>query len=181
MYNLYVFCGKSGSGKTTIMDKLETKYNMIYPRSYTTRKPRRTRPPETNHVFVSEEVFNIIYDFVCVSDYNGNHYGTRRSQVNNSNMMVLDVKGIKSLKENYSDKPIKVICIESNDSIRTQRMEDRGDSEVQINKRIEQDKEEFQELDSLIDAKFINDENTNIDELTDQIYSYIQECEEPYE
>jgi guanylate kinase len=60
-------------------------------------------------------------------------------------------------------------------------MKDRGDSENQINKRIEKDEEEFQGLDSLIDVKFINDENTNIEELTDQIYSYIQECEESYE
>ena len=177
MYNLYVFCGKSGSGKTAVMDKLETKYNMAYPRSYTTRKPRNTRPPETNHVFVSEEVFNMIYDFVCLSDYNGSHYGTRKSQVNKSDMMVLDVKGIKSLKENYSDKPIKVICIESPSSVRKQRMEDRGDTEIQIHERINKDEEEFRGLSSLIDVKFTNDENTNIDELTEQIYSYIEECE----
>lgn len=177
MYNLYVFCGKSGSGKTAVMDKLESQYDMTYPRSYTTRLPRKTKPPETNHVFVSEAVFNIIEDFVCTSDYNGYHYGTRKNQVNSSNMMVLDVKGIKSLKENYSDKPIKVICIESPDSVRKQRMGNRGDTENQINGRIDRDKEEFKELDSLIDVKFINNEDTSIDELTEQIYSYIEECE----
>ena len=70
---LFLFVGKSASGKTTIANLLEEKYLFNQVQSYTTRKPRYEG--ETGHIFVTEDEFNALEDIVSYTFYNGNQYG----------------------------------------------------------------------------------------------------------
>ena len=51
--NLYLICGKSGSGKTWIVDKLHNEYNYKVLKSYTTRPKRH--PSDNDHIYFSEK------------------------------------------------------------------------------------------------------------------------------
>ena len=57
----YIFClvGKSGSGKTTIANKLFDRYGYTQIASYTTRPPRSEN--DTDHTYVSSEEFDFFF------------------------------------------------------------------------------------------------------------------------
>ena len=69
---LFLFVGKSASGKTTIANMLSNKYGYVQVESYCTRQPRFDG--ERGHVFVTEEEFNNLVELAAYTFYNGNHY-----------------------------------------------------------------------------------------------------------
>lgn len=90
--------GRSGSGKTTIAEKLE-KRGFVAVQSYTTRKPRFEG--ERGHTFVSDEEFNKLKNILAYNEYNGARYCTTMSQIDNSDVYVVDIPGLKMLQEKY--------------------------------------------------------------------------------
>ena len=71
---LFLFVGRSASGKTTIADMLAKEHGYKQVESYTTRKPRFDG--ERGHIFVSEEEFKNLGELAAYTYYNDNHYGT---------------------------------------------------------------------------------------------------------
>ena len=69
---LYLFVGRSASGKTTIANILEQKYGFKQVSSYTTRLPRYDG--EVGHVFVTEEEYKALENMVAYTFYDNNHY-----------------------------------------------------------------------------------------------------------
>ena len=59
---IFLIVGCSGSGKTTITERLEQKYGLKSIQAYTTRKPRYDG--ETGHTCVSDEEFDKLADMV---------------------------------------------------------------------------------------------------------------------
>ena len=51
---LFLFVGKSASGKTTVANMLEEKHGHVQVQSYTTRPPRYEG--EVGHIFVNDKV-----------------------------------------------------------------------------------------------------------------------------
>ena len=72
--NIYLIIGKSGAGKTTIADILETKYHLKQIQSYTTRPPRYDG--ERGHIFVTKKDFTneMISNCVAFTTYLDNYY-----------------------------------------------------------------------------------------------------------
>ena len=62
MKPLFLFVGKSASGKTTIVNLLEKTYGYKAVESYTTRKPRYDG--ERGHIFISEGDFDNLKNLV---------------------------------------------------------------------------------------------------------------------
>lgn len=149
---LFLFVGKSASGKTTIANMLAEKHGYIQVESYTTRKPRFDN--ETGHIFVTNEEFNCLGDLAAYTYYNGNHYGTTFEQLETSDIYVIDVPGIESLLEKLKDnqRPICILYFETSTYNRILRMIDRGDSDSAIISRLLQDEKDdwFKQLDSLV-------------------------------
>ena len=83
--NLIVISGPSGAGKNTIVDGLLKINNNIWLSiSATTRKPRGEEKDGINYYFLSREKFeNKIKndDFLEYAEYNGNYYGTPKSNI----------------------------------------------------------------------------------------------------
>lgn len=148
---LFLFVGKSASGKTTIANMLEEKYMFNQVQSYTTRPPRYDG--EAGHIFLTEEEFNNLEDIVSYTLYNNNQYGTTTGLLNKNDIFVVDVPGVESLLQKYkTNRQICIIYFDTTVTTRINRMIDRGDSDVAIISRLLQDEENdwFKELDKLV-------------------------------
>ena len=148
---LFLFVGKSSSGKTTIANILEQKHGFKQVNSYTTRPQRYDG--EIGHMFVTENEFKSLGDMIAYTFYNGNHYGTTQEQLDQCSIYVVDIPGVEALLQKYhSDRPIVIIYFDTNVFTRINRMIDRGDSDVMIVSRLLQDEKSdwFYQLDSIV-------------------------------
>lgn len=138
---LFLFVGKSASGKTTIAELLEQKYGYKQVHSYTTRPPRYKG--EVGHVFVTEEEFNNLGDMAAYTFYNNNHYGTTFNQLEKCDIYVIDVPGVETLlQKDKINRPIVIIYFDTTVHTRINRMIDRGDSDMAIIARLLQDEKD---------------------------------------
>lgn len=148
---LFLFVGKSASGKTTIADILSQKYKHKQVYSYTTRPPRHEG--EIGHVFVDENEFNNLGELVAYTEYDGHKYGTTADQLNECSIYVVDVPGVETLLKRYNaSRSICIIYFDTTVATRIRRMVNRGDSDMKIISRLLQDEEDdwFKQLDSLM-------------------------------
>ena len=135
---LFLFVGKSASGKTTIANMLESDgYSQV--NSYTTRQPRYEG--EIGHIFISEEKYNQLDNIVASTFYNGYHYCTTLDQVQNADIYVIDPNGIETLLEHFNviNRPIYVFYFVTTICNRIQRMRNRHDSDTNIVSRLYND------------------------------------------
>lgn len=187
---LYLFVGRSASGKTTIANILADKYDYKQVESFTTRQPRFDNEP--GHVFVTEDEFNNLGELAAYTFYNGNHYGTTFKQLDECSIYVVDVPGVESLLYKYqdSDRKICIIYFDASVYTRIHRMIDRGDSDNAIVCRLVQDEKDdwFSNLKATvwpynnilhkcIDICMIN-ANMDLTDVLNQVLYYIKRQEE---
>jgi guanylate kinase len=130
--------GQSGSGKTTIAKELEKAgYNVI--QSYTTRPPRE--PNEWGHTFVNphDYVFNddkgqvfkkvgggvaLGLNMIAYTHFDNAYYWTLPDQYQGKgiSIYVIDVAGVKIIREKVKDAEIVVIYIQADEETRKRRM-----------------------------------------------------------
>lgn len=148
---LYCFVGKSGSGKTSIVNELEKKCNYKSIQSYTTRRPRYDG--EVGHTFISDTSFDKLCDIVAYTEYNGFRYCATKQQLDEANLYVVDIAGVESLLDKYTnERPIVVFYLDATVYARINRMIDRGDSDTKIVSRLLQDEKDDwgRKLDALV-------------------------------
>jgi guanylate kinase len=136
---LFLFVGRSASGKTTIANMLAEKYGYKQVESYTTRPPRYDG--ETGHIFVSEEEFKNLGELAAYTYYNNNHYGTTLEQLNECDIYVVDIPGVETLLQKLKDdsRPICILYFDASVYNRILRMLDRHDSDMMIIARLLED------------------------------------------
>jgi guanylate kinase len=148
---LFLFVGKSASGKTTIANMLSEKHGYKQVESYTTRPPRFEG--ESGHIFVSEDEFNNLGELAAYTYYNNHHYGTTLQQLNECDIYVVDIPGVEFLLEKLKDdhRPICIFYFDSSVYNRILRMIDRHDSDMMIISRLLEDEQYdwFKKLDSI--------------------------------
>ena len=167
--NFIILMGASGSGKTAISDRLREKYGLKPLISYTTRPPRYEG--EDNHIFVSDEEFAKLEDFVAFTNYNGHRYCGTAKQVEESDLYTLDPNGVRYFKENYqgSKKPI-VIFLDVDRETRAQRMKARNDNTEAVGDRLTNDDLEFLLASQLADVTLSNHDG-QLEQVVDTIYT----------
>ena len=183
---LFLFVGRSSSGKTTIANTLEEKHGYKQVESYTTRKPRYDG--ETGHIFVTKEEFDALGELAAYTFYNNNHYGTTFEQLSKCDIYVVDIPGVETLLQKLKDdsRPICILYFDASVYNRILRMIDRHDSDMTIISRLLEDEKEdwFKKLDSLvwnynnivgknIDFYSIN-ANNNISDVLELVLYYIK-------
>lgn len=162
--NLYLFLGRSGSGKTSVVHELCQRLNLTSVSSFTDRPPRYEG--EKDHVFVSPEEFDLITDQIAFASFGGYRYCTTSAVLDNSDCFVIEPKGVIDLKRSYTARPIVVVGIYAPIRILEERMRQRGDSEDAIKTRLENDEITFGMADDLCDVIFVNrDKETTVQDL----------------
>lgn len=155
---LVLLVGSSGSGKTAIAEYLRDYHNFRILPSYTTR-PRRADSKD-DHIYIEEkdvEFFFNTENVVAYNKYKGNHYFATEKQCDDSDVYVVDVEGLKQLRDQYNKKIILSFYVETSPDIRIQRMRLRGDTEKEIEERLNVDKKEFAEVEKECDFTINND------------------------
>ena len=171
---LFLFVGKSASGKTTIANMLEADgYTQV--NSYTTRPPRYKN--EIGHTFISEEEYDKLENIMASTVYNGYRYCTTLEQLQKVDIYVVDIEGVRTLMNNYDllNRPIYIVLFEANTYSRIQRMLERGDSDTQIVGRLLVDEKYnwFEKLKEVIDNK-IRIHSVNANEDLGYVYSIVE-------
>ena len=162
---LYLFVGKSASGKTTIADMLEQTHGLVQVQSYCTRQPRYDG--EIGHIFITDEEFKNLGKLAAYTFYNGNRYGTTFKQLDECSIYVVDVAGVETLLKNSQDynRPIRIIYFDTAVSTRIDRMLERGSSDMEIISRLYNDDttaDWYSQLDKLV-WHYKNLENKDIE------------------
>lgn len=167
---LICLCGHSGSGKSTIANRLERRYGYVQAKSYTTRPMRDNIEDANTHTFITQEQVNDYKeDIVAYNEYNHNIYFATRNMLNNAQIYVVDKCGLIQLYKNYHDKDILAIYINCDSSIASRRMAERGDSDEQIMKRLQYDAVAFKGCEELCDFVISNEVQNGVNDIVDWI------------
>lgn len=165
---LIVLIGTSGSGKSTIVQKLHRKYGYNDVKSYTTRPIRVDDPNDINtHTFISiDDIAEYKDDIVADNWFNGYYYFATKQQLDMADLYVVDKPGLIKLYSNYFGRDIIAIYLDVPPEIVAQRMEHRGDSNEAIMQRLQHDAEAFKGAKDYVD--FVCD-NSNQDKLNENV------------
>lgn len=179
--SLYLFVGRSASGKTTIANMLESQYDFCQLQSYTTR-PKRSED-ETGHTFITNDEFDKLENIIGYTEYNGYRYCATKEQIDAVDIYVIDPFGVKTLLERYdSDRHVVVIYFDASIRTRIDRMISRHDSDMAIVSRLYNDeafdwKKDLKDTVSLYRSTpnkyvtmYVIDANKNMDDVMDQIH-----------
>lgn len=165
---IIIIAGPSGVGKGVIikgiLDSKEIDVNII--KSYTTR-PKNPRDKKIkNHMHISKDKFLDMTKenkFAETNYYNGNYYGTLKSDIENvikSNKIGLIEQNLdKAIKTKKNYKNVTIFFIYASLETIRQRLKRRGENTPdEIKKRLEIAKKELSEKDNA-DYSILNPEN----------------------
>ena len=112
MKPIILICGESGSGKSSLVEELESHYGFKAIPSYTTRPPRYDN--EKGHTFVTDEEFDNLNNIIAYAETTGARYCVTQDMLDNEeyNLYVIDNSGIKYLEKNYKgDRSMYVVFV----------------------------------------------------------------------
>jgi len=165
---IFVISAPSGTGKTTIQQKLINSLPYLKTiTTFTTRKPRNGEKEGIDYNFVSIEEFKKMVEkgqFLEYANVYGNFYGTPKKQVEEAIktgenvLLVIDTQGGMSVKKIFPDA-ILIGILPPSIKEQEKRLRKRGDlDEEEIGKRIESAKKEREILINNYDYIVINKE-----------------------
>lgn len=88
---LYCLIGKSGTGKSTVMQALHDTYGYTIAQSYTDRAKRTS--DEQGHVFLSPAEFDALSGLILPRSSQDGRYGMTEEMLDKSELIVLDYLG----------------------------------------------------------------------------------------
>lgn len=151
---LFVISGASGVGKSTVLKRvLDSKENITFSVSATTRAPREGEQNGVNYYFVSHETFRQMIEngeFVEYDDHMKNYYGTPRRQLDEKlekGDVILDIEpvGAFNVQAQCPEAVLIFIAPPSYEELE-RRLRSRGDTpEDQIQVRLERARWEMEQ------------------------------------
>jgi len=142
---MLVMVGASASGKTEIAKILIEHYNFHKMITYTTRTMRDGEVNGVDYHFITFKDFKKKLSqnyFLETSQYNENHYGTAFKDAEIDKVLIVDPSGANNIHKKLMDK-IVIFYLKTKKTVREERMIQRGDSLIDIEKRLIMDDELF--------------------------------------
>jgi len=174
---MLILLGPSASGKTESAKIMLNRYPISRVVTCTTRPKRIGEIEGFDYHFLTDELYDKQKKegyFAETASYNGYRYGTPLNEINDDKLIILEPQGLASfLKLNLPS--IVAIFLKTKEECRIDRMRIRKDLEIDIIKRIESDRIDFdlskiEGLDLIIDTT-----NIELSELAKYIYeSYLE-------
>lgn len=170
---MIILIGESGSGKTTILNKLvERGYEKAI--NHTTRAPRENELESGEYKFLSKDEFENMWnkgELLQRAEFNNQYYGISTSSLKDNVVCISIVDSVKDIKNrakelNLDNVDIKTIYVDVPEAERVRRMKARGDSEESIQTRLVIDREKFKEATSVADFVV---ENVDVEEAVNKI------------
>lgn len=157
--------GKSGTGKSTLVDTICAKLGFKNIKSYTTRQPRTN---DCSHHFITRTQYNefkssgLIYtqDFIF-----GHYYFTTKRDIDSHHFYITSPKSANELVEKLKilNYDVLVLYFYASDDIRINRLRERGDSENEILNRFIEEYQIFKDFkyDLAFNTSYDFDDNYN--------------------
>ncbi len=153
---LYILCGPSGVGKTTLAHHLlELHPELGFSVSYTTRAPRPGEEDGVDYHFVSDAEFDEMIDareFAEWAEVHGNRYGTASTTIteawkNDRNVIFdIDFQGARQLQSAFPEETVSVLITPPSFAELERRLRGREtDSEAVIQRRLEAARQELEQ------------------------------------
>ncbi|CDZ75405.1 guanylate kinase [Peptoniphilus sp. ING2-D1G] len=171
---IYLFAGRSGSGKTTQANILKKQPNFYKITTYTTRGKRKGEIENVDYHFISkEDFFNLKEEnfFIGAAEFAGNYYGISKKDLekyaNSSKniILVLELEGIKEIKKNFKNAICIYLYLKEEEMVK--RMKARGDSDEKIKNRLANLQDFAPYSDYIIDA------SKGVDEIAKEIMDIV--------
>lgn len=172
--NIIVLLGKSGSGKDAMQNLLINYLNDFEIVKLTSTRPMRENEKQGNPYFFTtkEDFLNNLNNFIeyrkyktllnNVKDYW--YYGINKHSLEEGKNYILinTIEGLNKIKEYFPNANIISFYLEVSDIVRTERAKSRGGfEEVEWNRRLEEDNNDFKNVLGEVDF-IINNEEENL-------------------
>ncbi|MCS7214931.1 MAG: guanylate kinase [Thermodesulfovibrio sp.] len=164
--NIFVISAPSGTGKTTLCERLlrvipDLKMSI----SHTTRKPRPNERDGIDYFFIEKEEFEKMIandEFIEWAEVYGNFYGTSKGVISDlmkkeyDILLDIDTKGAKNIKKLYPDSVLIFILPPSLQELE-RRLLLRNEDKETINRRVSKASQEISQY-TFYDYVVINDD-----------------------
>lgn len=176
---LITLAGRNSAGKSLIAKKVAEALGLNVVKSYATRKPR---PEELqkglencDHIFVSDEEYNKLENITAETEINGARYCTTQEMLDNSDIYVIDPKGIKDLKERCGNRyKLLQFYIYADADKRAARFVARGESKAKFEAREQSEDEQFLDYENNHGWDIIIYNNWDIDTAVKTMLGYVR-------
>lgn len=174
---IYLFVGRSGSGKNTIAEILHKRYDWSIVESYTTR-PKRSED-EVGHIFVDKDTFNLP-DKCAYTLFDEYEYCATSKQVDESDVYIIDPAGIDYFMEHYkgNKEPIAVWFDYPKYVLKDRLLNRDGETNETVARRMENDDKAFAHVQAVLEwydeltVMNINNPNLSPFQITKMIVEY---------
>lgn len=176
---LITVAGRNSAGKSLIAKKVAEALGLNVVKSYATRKPR---PEELqkglencDHLFVSDEEYDKLENITAETEINGARYCTTQEILDNSDIYVIDPKGIKDLKERCGSRyKLLQFYIYADADKRAARFVARGETKAKFEAREQSEDEQFNDYENSHGWDIIIYNNWDIDTAVKTMLGYVR-------
>ena len=176
---LITVTGRNSAGKSLIAKKVAEALGLNVVKSYATRKPR---PEELekglencDHIFVSDEEYDKLENITAETEINGARYCTTQEILDNSDIYVIDPKGIKDLKERCGSRyKILQFYIYADADKRAARFVARGETKAKFEAREQSEDEQFCDYENNHGWDIIIYNNWDVDAAVKTMLGYVR-------
>lgn len=151
---LLLLVAPSGTGKTTLINKLKKDFKFITSISYTTRQPREYEEDGKDYYFVSKDIFETMIrnnEFIEYAKVHNNYYGTKLKSLQHliyqgkNILFEIDIQGAKNLHKKFSNICSIFILPPSLLELKNRLLKRKTENEKSLKIRLENAKKEIEQ------------------------------------